>query len=261
MQKTKTKLNGLIISFICVAIIVLGVFTAFLVRDLRLSNAIKKMDINSKETVTRVIKLCKNDVNILTDIAGQYIKKGTHEGAGILMHILQNIDCQNENAKALLKEYCKDADPTFLSQIDSAQLLDTEFDAITECDGVQYGGVDGIYCSDFEGLISFKISGARAKSMSAFDKGVYILDFADNCVKMLSYDGKDSKLILTNTAEFVYCEGFVYSIDLNGNLHSPNEQIKAKEGEVFANLRVANGIIIYNIYNSKRELIDTLTLN
>ena len=261
MQKTKSKLKGLIISLICVAVIALSVTAVFLVRSLRLSSAIKKIDVNDKQSVTRVIKLCKNDVEILTDIASEYIKKGAREGAGILMHILQNIDCENENAKALLKEYYKDADPIFLNQVDVATLLDTEFNALTEYGGVNYGGIDGIYCSDFDGRITFKISGARAKSMSAYEGGVYFLDFADNCVKQLSYDGADFKVVLQNTTEFVYCGGFIYSIDSNGNLHTPSEVITAKENEIFANLRIVDGNAVYNVYNDKSELIDTVTLD
>lgn len=259
-MKTKTKLKSLIIIVVCVALAVICVLSVFLVRNLRLSSAIKKMDTEQKSTVTRVIELCDNDVDILTDIASKYIKKGADEGAGILMHILQNIDCENATAKSLLKEYYKDADPIFVSQIDMAQKLDTEFDPLTEYGGVAYGGIDGIYCSDFDGHITFKISGARAKSMSAYDKGVYFLDFADNCVKTLSYDGKAAQTVLTNTAEFVYYGGFVYSIDLDGNLYTP-DKTEAKKGEVFGALRVAGDSVLCNVYNEKYELIDTLTLN
>ena len=90
-MKTKTKLKSLIIIVVCVALAVICVLSVFLVRNLRLSSAIKKMDTEQKSTVTRVIELCDNDVDILTDIASKYIKKGADEGAGILMHILQNI--------------------------------------------------------------------------------------------------------------------------------------------------------------------------
>ncbi len=262
MQKTKTKLKGLIITLVCVSLAVICAVSVLLVGKLQLSNAIKKMDITQKETVTRVIKLCKNDVDILTDIANEYIKKGADEGAGIFMHILQNIDCENESAKALLKEYYTSvgADPIFINQVDFAKILNTEFDTLTSYGDVSYGGVDGIYCSDFEGFITFKISGARAKSMSAYDKGVYFLDYSDNCVKTLSYDGAKAEVVLQNTAEFVYFDNIVYSIDLDGNLHSLDKVTK-KEGEVFGSLRVADGSVLCNVYNEKRELIDTLTLN
>lgn len=262
VQATKLKLKTVIIIAVCIAVVVSIAASVFIFKELRLSNAIKNMDIGQKQTVTRVIKLSKNDTEILLDIAEQYIKKSASEGAGILMHILQNIDCENERARALLKEYYTaiNADPIFISQVDFASALDTDFDVITSHSGVAYGGTDGIYCSDFDGLIKFKISGARAKSMSAFDKGVYFLDFADGCVKTLSYDGAQAKTVLENVAEFVYFEGFIYSIDINGNIHSPN-QIQAKDGELFGSLRVAGDSVLCNVYNQKRELIDTLTLN
>ncbi len=259
MQKTKVKVKILIVVAVVAAALVLGLV---LFKTTRLTRAINNMDIANKDSVTRVIKLCKNDADILCDIAAKYTSEQNPLGAAILMHILQNVDCQAARAKTLLKDYytAVGADSIFISQIDMAVFLNTDFDSQTEFEGACYGGIDGIYCSDFDGCIRYKVSGARAKSMYACKDGVYFLDSADNSVKLLSQDGAKMTVCEINTSEFAYHGGFIYTIDTEKKINAPSP-ITLNEGEFGANIRVVGEDVLCDIFNDSYQLIDTVTLN
>ncbi len=262
MQKTKTKSKALLIIIIVIAVTAVAVVSALLFKSVRLSRAIKKMDINNKASVVRVIKYANDDTDILLDIAQQYVDISAPEGAGILLHILQNVDSTNEGARSLLKEYYSavGADEILINQVDCSQIIDFDFETVTEHNGIGYGGIDGIYCADFDGLVRFKISAARPKSLSAYKDGVYFLDSADSCLKTLSYDGAVAKTVLTDTSEFIFYESFIYSIDNNGKIHAPAEPT-LNEGEFGANIRVMGDGVVCDVYNESYELIDTIALD
>ncbi len=259
MQKTKNRLKILIPIIAIAVLVIVGVV---ILKTTSLKRAINKMDIADKESVIHVLKFAKNMPDILCDIATEYINENNPLGAGMLMHLLQNIDCENERAKTLLKDYYTKigADPIFINQVDRATYIDTDFEVVTEYNGTGYGGMDGIYCCDFDGYIRYKLSGARVKSMYATDTGVYFLDSADNCVKLLTSDGATAKNILENTSEFVFFDGKIFSIDNNSKINAPSPVI-LNEGEFGANLRIVGEQVLCDIFNENYQLTDTITLN
>jgi len=258
-MKTKAKLKIIIpIAVLLAAIIAAAVF----LKATELSRAIKGMDISDKASVTRVLKKAHSKPDILCDIAGRYLSESDPTGAGILLHTLQNVDCDNERAKTMLKDYYTKvgADPIFINQVDEAYYVETRFEPATEYDGLVYGGMEGIFCSNFDGYVRYKLSGARAKNMFACESGVYFLDSADENVKLLSADGTKSTTVLENVSEFVFFDGKLYSIDKNEKINAPSP-VSLKEGEFGANLRVVGECVMCDIFNESYQLIDTITLN
>lgn len=187
MLKTGTK--TILIVFIIAAVILLIVGGYFAYKHFELKIALSKMDIQDKESVIKVLSLCKDDSDALDDIATAYFDANdTTHGIAVAMHNL--IKNNSAVCKALLYDYYKSAgaDNSFLLQLESVPKADIEFDTLTEWDGVEYGGTDGVYCSDFGGYINYKLSSIRARYMTATDGGVYVLDIADNCKKLILRD-------------------------------------------------------------------------
>ncbi len=259
MQKSKIKSKILITISVFAVIIVL---TVVFLKATELSRAIKNMDIDNKQTVVHVLKYADNNTDVLCDIATEYLSKKNPLGAGILLHILQSVDPENTRAKTLLKDYYTQigADPIFINQVDMSTRTDIDFKITTQFGDTGYGGIDGIYCQDFDGYIRYKLSGARAKSVTACDNGVYFLDSADNRVKLLSADGAFCKPILENTREFVYHDKTLYSIDINSKIIAPSP-VTLNEGEFGANLRIIGEDVLCDVFNESYQLIDTITLN
>ena len=259
MTKTKTKIK-ILIPIIALAVLVIA--GAVILKATSLSRAINRMDIADKESVVRVLKKASDNTEVICDIADKYLSKNDPTGAGILLHLLQNVDCENERAKTMLKDYYTKtgADPIFIEQVDASYYVDTKFEPATEHNGKAYGGMNGIYCSDFEGLIRYKLSGARAKNMFACDTGVYFLDSADDCVKLLSCDGASVKTVLEKVNEFVYFNGVLYSIDKNEKINAPTP-VTLNEGEFGANIRVVGEQVLCDVFNDSYQLIDTVVLN
>lgn len=259
MNKTKSKLKIIIPIVIALTAVIAGVV---ILKTTSLTRAMNKMDITDKKSVVRVLKKAHSKPDILCDIADKYLSSNDPTGAGILLHLLQNIDCENERAKTMLKDYYKKvgADRIFINQVDMSRFIDTKFEPATEYSGKTYGGMNGIYCSDFDGYIRYKLSGARAKNMSACSEGVYFLDSADDNVKLLSCDGAKVQTVLQNVSEFVYLDGNLYSIDKNEKINAPSPVV-LKEGEFGANLRIVGEKVLCDIFNENYQLIDTITLD
>ena len=257
MTKTKNKVI-LIISLIIIFALILSAIGIFVYRKGRLNRALENLDVTDKQSVIDVLSLAKDDAQIYIDIAKKQLDgENKRDGASLLWHVLQNIDSHNTTAKQLLKDYYGDSPMSV--QVESATLIDTAIEYVTEHEGVKYGGEDGVYCSDFGGFVRYKISSACALSFCADSTGVYILDGADNCIKFISLDGKDIDIIKKDVREFVYFESFIYSIGIDGRISAPNE-ITLADGQFGANLRIVDSQVICDIYNSDYSLVRTATL-
>lgn len=258
LTKTKNKVI-LIISIIIISVLVLSAVGVFLYQKGRLRRALETVDIDDKQTVINALKYAKDDAKIYIDIAKKQLSGGKErDGASLLWHVLQNIDSHNETAKQLLCDYYGDSPMSV--QVESATLIDTDIEYVTEHAGVKYGGDDGVYCSDFGGFVRYKISSARALSFCADIGGVYILDGADNCVKSISRDGKEIEIIKKDVREFIYFESFIYSIGTDGKISAPNE-ITLADGQLCANLRIVDSQVLCDIYNNDYSLVRTAILN
>ncbi len=258
MTKTKNKVI-LIISICIISVLILSAVCVVLYQKGRLRRALDNLDITDKQTVINVLSLARDNADIYIDIAKKQLDgENKRDGASLLWHVLQNIDSHNATAKQMLKDYYGDS--PMLAQVESATIIDTDIEYVTEHAGVKYGGKDGVYCSDFGGYVRYKISSARALSFCADIGGVYILDGADNCVKSISRDGKDVEIIRKDVREFVYYESFIYSVNLNGEISSPLS-ITLADGEFGANLRIVDSQVLCDIYNSDYSLIRTAILN
>ena len=254
-----SKKKIIITSIILVLIIAAAISVFFIYRAGRLDRALKKMDVNDKESVTLVISLCKDDPDVLFDIAKKYDGADKLKNAvPILWHILQGIDQNHKGAKdLLLKHY---GDSAMSAQVQAVQKIKTDFKALCEFDGISYGGTDGIYCSDFGGFIRYKLSAASAISMSAASGGVYFLDVADNCIKFLTADGGSCELVKKDVREFIYYANYIYTISTDGTI-SGSKEITLNEGETAHNLRVSGGTVECDIYDQSYNLLHTKTLN
>ncbi len=258
MLKTKSK-KVLIIS-ITLAVVLLVVALFFVYKHFELKLMLSKMDINNKESVTKVLSLCKNDSEILDGIAKAYFDKNDEaHGIAVAMHNL--LTNKSEHSKKLLVDYYKSqlADEPFIMQFDSVQKTDISFLTLTEYDGAEYGGVDGIYCADFDGLIKYKLSGIRSQYMFAAADGVYALDMSDNAIKHLSRDCYTVKTIAYNACEFAYLNG-IYYITNDFKLITPDGEYPLGD-KTPKNLRIDGGSVVCDLYNEKSELLHSLTLN
>lgn len=254
-----SKKKIIITSVILVILITLAALLFFIHRAGRLDRALKDMDINDKESVTLVISLCNDDPDVLFDIAKKYDGAGKLKNAvPILWHILQSLDQQHDGAIKLLKKHYGDSQMS--SQLDNVTKTDTDFKVLSEFNGVCYGGSDGIYCSDFDGLIRYKISSASAISMSAASGGVYFLDSSDRCIKFLSADGNSCELVKKGIREFIYYNNYIYAIALDGTV-SGSKDVALGKGESAYNLRVNGGTVECDVYDQSYNLLHTKILN
>lgn len=256
----ETKKKAITVITVCiVAAIAVTIGAFFVIVNGRLSRALDNLNIRNKASVTKVFKYAGDNAEVFIDVARAYLDDGkARETAAVLWHVLQNIDSENVEARAMLKEYYGDS--PLSAQVDSATAVDTGFEVVTELDGVGYGGTDGVYCSDFDGYIRYKISSARALSFSAAVGGVYILDGADSSIKFISRDGTRVELVKKDISEFVYFESFIYSIDSSGVISS-QQPITLEEGQLGSGLRIVDGQVLCDIYDSEYNLIRTAVLN
>ena len=261
-MKTKLKLKKkTIIILLCI------IFTVLLITGIcihiyqsgRLTRALKAMDIEEKKTVTAVLELADDDVEILLDIADEYLDaKKSADAAAIAWHVLQNCESDNDKAKSILRAHYGKGD--MASAVDTVKKTDTEFEIQSSHGGIGYGGTDGVYCSDFGGNIRYKISSVRAVTFSAAVGGVYVLDSADRCIKFISRDGTRKELIQKDVREFIYFESYIYYIGLDETVHGVRD-ITLGDGEIARGLRTFDHQVMCDIYDSKYNLLRTEILN
>lgn len=257
MQKTKLKKLIAIISI--TAALLLAVLIVFLYKHFALKIAISKMDITDTPSVTRVLKLAKNNTDTLVMVAKQYLKTNDqkHIGAAILFNATQN-----ETALSLLKNYYMDlgTDNMFLNQLKDANPIDLDFETVTEYGDTEYGIADGIVAKMFNGTIGFKLSSIYTNCIYANASGVFALDIADSCVKHISNNGITIKTVATDVCEFAYHKGKLYYILNSGELVLPSGKTEVL-GNIFKNLRVQGSDVLCDVYDSELNALHTATLN
>ncbi len=247
---TKTKSNKIVIIFAIVAsVMILTATIGFLLYQNSLSKALKELDINQKPTVVRVLKRAKNSESVLLDIAKQYDDaKNKVASVQIALYILQSI---NPN--------CTEAKEYVLPEQIPNKAKDFEFEIVTRHGDAGYGGVDGVYCSDFDGNIVYKISPLRPLSLLADENGVFALDSTDNTLKHISITGDKTEIIKKAVCEFVFKNGNLYYIGTDGVLYTPTLAI-TEQDKIIANIRIQNDSVLYDVYDKAYNLLTTNTV-
>ena len=238
------------------AVIALGAAALFLLRGTRLSAALKKLDVSDELTVISVMKYGGDDPGAVLAVASAYADAGLYsDSVRFCLYALQYLD-GGEDFLTLLKDgYAHlGAEKTFLSQFDGADFPASDFAVRSRFEGVGYGGTDGVYVAFCGGYARAKISSMIPLSLAAVKDGVYVLDAADDRLKLLSSDGLSVSAVTDcRVSAFLLIDGGLYYIDGDGTPVSPSGAKPLAEGERAMELREENGAAVCSVYGENYE--------
>lgn len=261
-QKNKTKLI-VIISVSITALIAVCVGIFFLMRGMRLENALKNLDIADESTVIRVMKYGGKNVETVKKVASAYIDGADYGAAArYLLYSLQYISSDDETCVTLLKDCFAriGADEIFLKQFDNPDFAIADFKPVSIYEDKSYGFSNGVYISFCGGYAQAKISSVIPIAVAADRAGVYVLDSSDRLLKFLSETGLELVVVNeTRMNEFLLLNGQIYYIDEFG-IPFDTEKTELGEGEFAAGLRQENGAAVCTVYDKNYNELRDITL-